>query len=306
MRRCGDRDAVGEEAPDDPSEARPGGGRRLRGLDRLSKRVHEIEVGRRGYLGGRDHGLPRASRRSLRIGSTVGLVRGQASRLLVEGVRRRGRLGLRIRLFVGRRVAELRPDEDALLGGLGGLGRLHCRCRLRDLRNARRRLGGALSVAVRPGPAGERIFRGPRYRFRVGNSETGIRRRSGGRSDPVQGPPGDRLVAPQRSAGETSALDWIPALVARVLAAGHAEVEGPVELLGDASGLTGSNVDAGSGHRIVHRSFVAHDEVLQALRQDTCACQRGPLRGRGTEGVAGATPLAIRVGEVAHLSSTVL
>ena len=43
-------------------------------------------------------------------------------------------------------------------GGLGGLGRLHCRCRLRDLRNARRRLGGALSVAVRPGPAGERIF----------------------------------------------------------------------------------------------------------------------------------------------------
>ena len=228
--------------------------------------------------------------------------------------------GLRLRLrFLGRlRLSGWRQFGLRLRLEGWRLGWLRCRCWLREFRDGGRRLGGVLPAAARCGPAGEQVFRGPRHYFRGDISTAGVRRRQDGRSGPAQGPLRDLreddrrifrrdwLVIPQRSTGDARALVRVPALVARVLAAGHAEVEGPVELLGDASGLTALDVHASAGHRLVQRSFVVHDEVLQALRQDARASQGGPLRGRRTEGVAGATPLAIRVGEVAHLSSAVL
>ena len=59
----------------------------------------------------------------------------------------------------------------------------------------------------------------------------------------------------------------VPAVAARVLAAGHAEVERRVERVELVGGELALVVAAGRGHGLVERRVVAHDPVLQALRR---------------------------------------
>lgn len=108
---------------------------------------------------------------------------------------------------------------------------------------------------------------------------------------------GQDLVAQVRRTGEAAPLGLVPAVAARVLTAGHAEVEGLVECVQLLGRLLAIGLAAGRGHRFVQRRVVGHDEVLQAARQDPDALElRGPGRGR-LERVARSAPFAEGFGQ---------
>ena len=116
----------------------------------------------------------------------------------------------------------------------------------------------------------------------------------------------DRPEPRLRSARQARSLAMVPAFVAGVLTARHAEVERPVERLGHASRVFVLVGLACEGHGVVQRLIVVQHEVLEALGQDPRPLQRQSL-GRGRmELIAGATPLAVRVGIVEHWRSVVV
>ena len=91
----------------------------------------------------------------------------------------------------------------------------------------------------------------------------------------------------------------VPAVAARVLAAGHAEVERRVEGVELVGGVLALVVAPGGGHRLVERRLVAHDVVLQTLRRGLEATDAPlGLRGRvGFERVARAAAFAEGLGQ---------
>ena len=109
---------------------------------------------------------------------------------------------------------------------------------------------------------------------------------------------GDRqLHARDRLAREAAALCGVPAVAARVLAARQAEVERlveGVELVGRRSDLF---LTARIRHGLGERCIVREHEVAHALAERAHPAEPRLARCRRLEGVAGAAPLAERLGE---------
>ncbi len=116
----------------------------------------------------------------------------------------------------------------------------------------------------------------------------------------------DRPEPRLRSARQARPLVRVPALVAGVLTARHAEVERAVERLGHPSRAFVLVRLTREGHGVVQRLTVGEHEVLEALGQDPRPLQRQRPRRVRIERVAGAAPLAVQVGIVEHWRSVVV
>ena len=106
-------------------------------------------------------------------------------------------------------------------------------------------------------------------------------------------------------ASEAGALLHVPAFLAGVLAAGHAEVEGLVEGLGHAGGVLALVLVPGNLHRIREGLAVVQHEAAQASSKEARRLQRERLGWLRIECVMGTAPLAERVGKVGHRGSVV-
>ena len=154
-----------------------------------------------------------------------------------------------------------------------------------------------------------RLMSGIGHSFGRGTAEKG--RPVGVRSS--AGCPDDRVIFGRDdrevrvwSAGEASGGCRVPAAVACILPARQTEVECSTERLGQAARVLAAVFLARQREGIADRLGVGEKEVLQAPRQDARALERRALGRAGSEVVAGATPLAERVGHFGHCRSVVL
>ena len=103
---------------------------------------------------------------------------------------------------------------------------------------------------------------------------------------------GSSLGDRQWGTGQTARLDLVPAVCARVLPAGHAEVEGPMERIELLGCRITFDVRPGRGEGFVERRVVRHDEVLQAPPKHLQPAHASLSRRGRLERVARAAPLA--------------